>query len=209
MKHIRVVGPEFMQLCPAAVQLDGKGGATFLVNWLTFPTAPEFSQKFYMAHELGHYLLQTDSEEEADAFALGALAGTERKSLKKSIKALYDLGSIPYSRLEALFKLAQKIDTNNLNSTAKMKTKINDSIVTRNAFRADGMAEEPINPTTATTTEQENAAAAITAANVIGDIIGGNNRRRAGLRLNNVFFSLESIMLVGILITLIVIACKK
>lgn len=53
------------------------------------------------------------------------------------------------------------------------------------------------------------ANAATTAANALGDLFGGNNRRRAGLRINNVFFTMESIMLVAILIVLVVIACKK
>lgn len=46
------------------------------------------------------------------------------------------------------------------------------------------------------------------AAQVLGDIIGGPCRRRAGLRVNGIFFSLESILLVALLI-LAVIALKK
>lgn len=108
---IKIVGLDRMGLCPAAVEW-GNGEANLLVNALTFPAASDFSRKFYIAHELGHYLLKTDSEEEADAFAIQLLAGTERKSLKKSLMALYELGTIPYSRMERLYELAKHIDKN-------------------------------------------------------------------------------------------------
>jgi len=42
--------------------------------------------------------------------------------------------------------------------------------------------------------------AAANAAQLLGDIIAGPNRRRAGLRVNGVFFSLESILLAGLLV---------
>ncbi len=63
--------------------------------------------------------------------------------------------------------------------------------------------------------ENPNAGAAVlasgsvaNAAQVLGDIIGGNNRRRAGLRINGVFFSIESILLAALLVVS-VIALKK
>ena len=65
--RIKSVGTDFMGLCPAAVQIDGSGNPTLLVNSLTFDTAPHFAQRFYLAHELGHWLLSTSSEEAADA----------------------------------------------------------------------------------------------------------------------------------------------
>lgn len=99
-----------MGLCPAAVQIDGGGDATILVNNLTFDLSPDYAQRFYMAHELGHWLLGTSSEEEADAFALGLLAGTERRSLKKCLDALNRLHTVPYSRLEALYRRCLQTD---------------------------------------------------------------------------------------------------
>ena len=92
-----------MGLCPAAVQIDGEGRPTFLVNSLSFDHAPEFAQRFYLAHELGHWMMGTSSEEAADAFALGLLAGSERRSLKGCLEALNRLHTIPYKRLEALY----------------------------------------------------------------------------------------------------------
>ena len=107
---VKSVGTDFMGLCPAAVQIDGQGRPTFLVNRLTFDAAPDYAQRFYLAHELGHYLLSTSSEEAADAFALGLLAGTERRSLKHCLDALNRLHTIPYARLEALYRRCLKIE---------------------------------------------------------------------------------------------------
>ena len=107
---IQTVDTNFMGLCPAAVQIDGHGNPTFLVNRLTFPAADPFAQRFYLAHELGHWLLATDNEQTADTFALSALAGTEHQSLKKSLAALNRLHTIPYSRLHALYQHCITID---------------------------------------------------------------------------------------------------
>lgn len=59
-------------------------------------------------------------------------------------------------------------------------------------------------------TPNENPATADVAnvAQLLGDIIGGPNRRRAGLRVNGVFFSIESILLAALLVVSI-IALKK
>ena len=101
---IQSVGYNFMGFCPAAVHIDTEGNPTFLVNRDVFPTAPEFAQRFYLAHEVGHWIMNTSNEEVADAFALGILAGTERRSLKKSLEALNRMHTIPYQRLDALYR---------------------------------------------------------------------------------------------------------
>lgn len=203
--RIREVGTEELQQCPAAVTVDENGSPTFLVNKETFPTADSFARKFYLAHELGHYLMGTSSEEAADAFALSALAGTERKSLKKSIETLYHVEAIPYERMLALYQQALKIDKlNNLNNPLPMKKKIWNNKQEDLFFgRLDGEGNED------TPATNESNTTVVAAANALGDIIGGNNRRRAGLRINNVFFPLESILLTAILIVSVIICCKK
>lgn len=193
-----------MGLCPAAVQIDGHGNPLFLVNRLTFPVADEFAQRFYLAHELGHWLLATDSEEAADAFALGVLAGTERRSLKKSLAALDRMHTIPYSRLEALYRRCILTDNQHKQQpliSIIMKQNLSNDL-NRKIFvnHADG-DETP-------TRQNIDTANVANAAQVLGDIIGGPCRRRAGLRVNGIFFSLESILLAAILI-LAVVALKR
>lgn len=58
-------------------------------------------------------------------------------------------------------------------------------------------------------TTDVNAANVANAAQVLGDIIGGPNRRRAGMRVNGVFFSLESILLAALLIVAVIALRKR
>ena len=200
---IQTVDTNFMGLCPAAVQIDSLGNPTFLVNRLTFPAADPFAQRFYLAHELGHWLLATDNEQTADTFALAALAGTEHQSLKKSLAALNRLHTIPYSRLHALYQHCITIDNQHKHQpliSIIMKQNLSNDL-NRKIFvnRADG--NDTPDPSV------DNATLA-NAAQLLGDIIGGPCRRRAGLRVNGIFFSLESILLAALLI-LAVIALKR
>lgn len=73
----------------------------------------------------------------------------------------------------------------------------------RNIFvqRADGEKESGM--------PAAGAAEVANAAQVLGDIIAGPSRRRAGLRVNGVFVSLESILLAGVLIVGIIALVRK
>lgn len=196
--------------CPAAVEIGPRNVPTLIINGDVFPRCPDYAQRFYLAHELGHYLLGTGEEEVADAFALGALAGTERKSLKKSLAAINAMPSIPYERLLALYKLAEQIDKNHQKNII-MANHFTKRFSNNYIRRADGDCEETAieNPEMNQPAVQTTATDAAQAAAVIGDIIVGNNRRRAGLRINNVFFSMEAIVLSALLIVAVIIACKK
>lgn len=200
---IQTVDTNFMGLCPAAVQIDGLGNPTFLVNRLTFPAADPFAQRFYLAHELGHWLLATDNEQTADTFALAALAGTEHQSLKKSLAALNRLHTIPYSRLHALYQHCITIDNQHKHQpliSIIMKQNLSNDL-NRKIFVNHADGNDTPDPSV------DNATLA-NAAQLLGDIIGGPCRRRAGLRVNGIFFSLESILLAALLI-LAVIALKR
>ena len=200
---IQTVDTNFMGLCPAAVQIDSLGNPTFLVNRLTFPAADPFAQRFYLAHELGHWLLATDNEQTADTFALATLAGTEHQSLKKSLAALNRLHTIPYSRLQALYQHCITIDNQHKHQpliSIIMKQNLSNDL-NRKIFVNHADGNDTPDPSV------DNATLA-NAAPLLGDIIGGPCRRRAGLRVNGIFFSLESILLAALLI-LAVIALKR
>lgn len=76
--------------------------------------------------------------------------------------------------------------------------------IRRNIFvnRADG------DETPDSVTSSVNPGSVANAAQVLGDIIGGPNRRRAGLRVNGVFFSIESILLAALLVAVIILIRK-
>ena len=116
--------------------------------------------------------------------------------------------TIPYERLEAMERRCEQIDRNHKKLTDMAKQNLN-KMYNANMLRADGEMNYTQTTAEAPAVDEQTMADAATAASVIGDIIVGNNRRRAGIRVNNVFFSLESIVLSALLIVTIIIACKK
>lgn len=70
---------------PAAI--DRETGTLFINPRLYFRLT-KFQQKFVRLHEKGHYVLNTDIEEEADAYAFDHLVGTEYRSMKQMIETL-------------------------------------------------------------------------------------------------------------------------
>ena len=70
---------------PAAI--DRETGTLFINPRLYFRLT-KFQQKFVRLHEKGHYFLNTDIEEEADAYAFDHLVGTEYRSMKQMIETL-------------------------------------------------------------------------------------------------------------------------
>jgi hypothetical protein len=59
-----------------------------LINKSRFDNLPDFTKKFILKHEEGHYKLNTSNEYLADEYASNALLLSEPGSLKKSIEAL-------------------------------------------------------------------------------------------------------------------------
>lgn len=96
---------------PAAI--DRKSGIMFINPKLWFKLTP-FQRKFIKLHEYGHYYLQTDIEEEADAYAFDRLAGTEHRSMKQCIETLETILDPNRTghrvRIEALYKRALEWD---------------------------------------------------------------------------------------------------
>lgn len=61
------------------------------VNMSRWPYLPEFTRKFILEHEKGHYYGNTNNEFVADKYAFDTLKLTEPYSLRNSVKALSDV----------------------------------------------------------------------------------------------------------------------
>lgn len=70
---------------PAAIDRES---ATLYLNPKLWFKLTRFQQNFVRLHELGHLVLDTDIEEEADAFAFDRLVGSEHRSMKQCIETL-------------------------------------------------------------------------------------------------------------------------
>lgn len=75
-------------------------------------------RKFIIQHELGHYRRQTDSETEADLYALNANFGKVYRSLKSSFTAMEKSGISNQSRWYKLYENALRIDAEHGNEEA-------------------------------------------------------------------------------------------
>ena len=107
---IRYEGFAEMGNNPASVEMDSRD---LILNRDRFPTLPNFTKKFIIEHEKGHLNYDTDSEQLADEYALQSLYKSEKKSLKKSIKALVDILPEDDQRIETLYNKALEIDKRN------------------------------------------------------------------------------------------------
>lgn len=111
----RFVDSSVLQDCPAAVDMET---GLIDVNKDVWDNFDDFQQKFILAHEEGHFVLDTDYEDEADAYALKKLFKTVPRSLKRSLETLYKVGIMDKERLERLYVECLKLDAANGNRRA-------------------------------------------------------------------------------------------
>lgn len=114
----REVDSSVLQNCPAEVDMDT---GVISINKDVWDDYDEFEQSFVIAHEVGHYELQTDSEIEADRYALKQVYRTAPKSLKRSIQTLYKVGIIDTRRMMALYTAALQLDAADGNQLAAIE----------------------------------------------------------------------------------------
>lgn len=104
--------------CPCAVNM--RNGVVY-VNTSVWGRYDNFEQKFLIMHEVGHYVLDTDSEYEADAYALQKVFNTAPRSLRRSLQTLCKIGVIDPNRLNMLYVEALKLDTSYGNQAAAIE----------------------------------------------------------------------------------------
>ena len=78
----------------------------------------EAEKRFIIQHELGHYRRQTDSETEADLYALNANFGKIDLSLRSSFTAIKKAGVADENRWNTLYLNALRIDAEHGNEEA-------------------------------------------------------------------------------------------
>jgi hypothetical protein len=94
------------------------------INMSRWKKLPQPHRDYILAHEEGHYVLDTSNEFEADEYAFKKMAGTHPGSLRDTAHALIDVlpGSTPEQRkrMEAAVLRALKFDAiNNHNDAAR------------------------------------------------------------------------------------------
>lgn len=104
--------------CPASVDmLTG----VVSINRDVWNRYDNFEKAFVIMHEVGHYVLDTDSEYEADAYALKHVYRTAPRSLKRSLQTLQKINVVDTGRLNALYQEALKLDAADGNPIAAIE----------------------------------------------------------------------------------------
>ena len=106
---------------PASVEMHN---GNIILNRDVFPKYSKFTQKFILEHEKGHYLIPTDSEEEADFYALKKVYKSTGKSLKKTMKAITDFLPESNTRVTTMYIRCLELDARD-NGNAKAQTELN------------------------------------------------------------------------------------
>lgn len=104
--------------CPASVDMTS---GVISINRSVWDQYDNFEKAFVIMHEVGHYVLDTDSEYEADAYALKHVYRTAPRSLKRSLQTLCKIRVIDPGRLDNLYKEALKLDAADGNGIAQIE----------------------------------------------------------------------------------------
>jgi len=179
-----IVGKSELGSCPASVDMEtGK----ISLNRDVFRRYSGYEWHFIREHEKGHYNLQTDSEADADAYALRKVFGTQPKSLKNSLELLKKMNISDQNRWLALYQEALKIDAENGNENAKEELKNLNKMMKNSLFFNPS---EILTPTVTPAVEKK-------------ILTSERSRYKRGIAFNNMFFSFEFLALALILIVLI------
>lgn len=114
----RYVDAATLGTCPASVDMQT---GVISINRSVWDRYDNFEKAFVIMHELGHYVLDTDSEYEADAYALKHVYRTAPRSLKRSLQTLCKIRVIDPLRLDNLYKEALKLDAADGNEIAEIE----------------------------------------------------------------------------------------
>lgn len=190
--YTRSVDKSVLGNCPAAVDMST---GVIDINRSVWDRYDSFEKGFILMHEVGHYILDTDSEYEADAYALRRVYRTAPRSLKRSLQTLMKIKVIDPNRLDALYREALTLDAEDGNFDAYIELEeINQS---NNPLNYKKMRAVP-GQETYITKKNQNFVRAIRRADG-GKCGHGMN----GLHIGDWYFSLTNILLAIILIVML------
>jgi len=107
IKAIEYVTRRELGDCPASVDMNE---GIIEINEDVWDHYDDFQKRFILFHEEAHYVLQTDSEQAADTYALRQVAGKYPRSLARSIETLFKVGICNDERYDNIYREALKLD---------------------------------------------------------------------------------------------------
>lgn len=187
----RYVTRKELGTCPAAVDMDTGVVDVNIDVWENFD---EFQRRFIFAHEEGHFRLPTDSELEADIYAINKVAGTAPKSLSRSIETLYKVGIVDDNRFENIYREALEIDYELGNWEAKKELQKLD-----NMSKFTGNQTPFINKRNGFKSRKRR---------VDGEVEPSRSHKTNGIVIGSFYLSFTNLLLLSVFIVLIAINAK-
>lgn len=189
---VQYVDSSVLGRCPASVDMST---GVVSINRSVWDRYDYFEKSFVIMHELGHYLLDTDSEYEADEYALRKVYKTAPRSLKRSLQTLCKIRVIDPRRLDNLYKVALDLDAKDGNDVAAIELErinnFNNNKNFRTMTKARGQETYP---------EKRNIVPNI---RVIRRADGDKSHGTNGIRLGGWYFSVTNILLAAILVVML------
>lgn len=192
---IKYVDASVLGKCPASVDMST---GVISINKSVWDRYDNFEKAFVIYHELGHYILDTDSEYKADAYALKHVYKTAPRSLKRALLTLCKIRIIDYKRLDNLYKEALQLDASDGNMDAVLELEqIN---YFNKPKKSNIMTPNTASETYLSKRNYDKEVKFIRRAD--GDNTGKSHKRN-GLMLGDFYFSFTNILLMVIVLILL------
>lgn len=184
--------------CPAAVDMQT---GVVSINRSVWDSYDDFEKSFVIFHEVGHYVLDTDSEYEADAYALRRVYKSAPRSLKRSLQTLLKIKVIDGNRLNALYRECLELDANDGNEAAVLELERIDNTNFINPKNQSNMNAFKGQETYLSTKQQQPNYRVVRRAD--GDS-GNKSHKTNGIKVAGLYFSFTNILLMALIIVVLV-----
>lgn len=198
----RTVGREELQSCPAEV--DMKTGIVS-INTDVWDKYDDFEKSFIIAHEMGHYILNTYNEMEADEYALMTVYRTAPNSLKRSLQALYRIGIVDSERMLKMYQAALHLDARDGNQAAAIELQSIEDDYNQEFYTENNQNNKTMKKQNFIRTRRADG------AEVVETFESDNKRGHSinGITVAGCYFSFTNIMLIIIAVMMMLILKKQ
>lgn len=191
--NVRYVDSSVLGSCPASV--DMRTGVVS-INRDVWDRYDQFERNFVLMHEIGHFVLDTDSEYEADAYALRNVYKTAPRSLKRSLQTLCKIRVVDPTRLNRLYEEALRLDAADGNYAAAVELR---EITGENFFSNQKSRKMTKNRGQQTYLEKSGVEPDY---KIIRRADGNRGHGQNGIRIGDWYFSITNILLAVIVVML-------
>jgi len=207
-----MVNSKVLGKSPAAVYMDNGEIEINTDIWYKFTP---YERAFIIQHERGHFLMPTEFEKEADAYALVQTLKVNRSALKDAVNALAKMNLKDKSRLNAIYHEADLIQKTGKTSYPKINQNQNDMRKklnkTDHPFMTTKAAANGQNLPIKVRKNKKNKKRRADGENETTPVTTttyGKSHKINGFGVGNVYFSMTNILLAAILVSLFIISGK-